>query len=365
MCGMHRPDAAVAPTERWWSWVANLFPGYFALVMATGIIAAAAFLLHVAWLAYAFLCPTIAAYLVFLALYVTRLIRFPGRFMGDLTSHARGPAFLTVVGGTNVLGADLLIIPGWRGAALVLWGLGIVLWLALMYTFVGAIVVRSPKPNLATGFNGGWMILVIGTESIAVLGALLGPGLASPAIVMFVALCACMVGMLLYLILIGLICYRWWFITTASEPSPPPYWINTGGLAITSLACMDLFITRSASPLVTMIAPFLVGMAVLFWAAATWWIPLLVSLGVWRHAIQRVPLQYEPQYWTLVFTLGIYGVATFRLAEGLELSFLTTIPRVFLVAAILAWAWSAAGMTFDLIRRPTAGAVDMVASPNP
>ena len=31
--------------------------------------------------------------------------------------------------------------------------------------------------------------------------------------------------------------------------------------------------------------PFLEGFTLLFWAAGTWWIPLLVILGVWRHAI--------------------------------------------------------------------------------
>ena len=57
----------------------------------------------------------------------------------------------------------------------------------------------------------------------------------------------------------------------------------------------------------------------LAWATATFWFPLMIAIGVWRHLIHRVPLRYHPSYWALVFPLGMYGAATFRMRAAIEL----------------------------------------------
>ena len=48
----------------------------------------------------------------------------------------------------------------------------------------------------------------------------------------------------------------------------------------------------------------------LAWATATFWFPLMVAIGVWRHIVRRLPLRYHPSYWALVFPLDMYGAAT-------------------------------------------------------
>ena len=83
--------------------IAALFPGYFAMVMATGIVAIGAFQQDLTWLAEALYAVAAAAYVVLLVLTVVRLVRFPRLLAADLTSHAKGFAFLTMVAGTNVL----------------------------------------------------------------------------------------------------------------------------------------------------------------------------------------------------------------------------------------------------------------------
>jgi tellurite resistance protein TehA-like permease len=52
------------------------------------------------------------------------------------------------------------------------------------------------------------------------------------------------------------------------------------------------------------------------------WIPMLVVLGCWRHIIRRFPLSYDPLYWGAVFPLGVYSVATYRVAEFWQLKVL-------------------------------------------
>jgi tellurite resistance protein TehA-like permease len=204
--------------------------------------------------------------------------------------------------------------------------------------------------------NGGWLVLVVGTESVGVLGALLAGAAGRPDILLFVALVACMVGLLLYVIVIGLVCYRWWFFRMASDQATPPYWINMGALAISTLACANIYVASPAAPAVAALGPFLGGMTVLLWAGATWWIPVLVVIGVWRHLVQRVPVRYDPQYWSLVFPLGMYGVATFRMAAVLRLPFLDWVPKGFLAIALLAWALTLVGMGRFLLR-PAVGSV--------
>lgn len=132
---------------------ANLFPGYFALVMATGIVSIAAQLLGMTSIAWTLLGLNLAAYAVLWLLTFIRLRYFFPQLLADLTGHARGPGFFTLVAGTCVLGSQLIIVAGHYPAALLLWGLGLLLWLLVMYAFFTAVTVRQENPGLESGLN--------------------------------------------------------------------------------------------------------------------------------------------------------------------------------------------------------------------
>ena len=70
-------NAAATLRSRLTAAVATLFPGYFALVMATGIVSIATFLLGMSSIAWVLLVINIAAYAVLWLLTLARLIRLP------------------------------------------------------------------------------------------------------------------------------------------------------------------------------------------------------------------------------------------------------------------------------------------------
>src|SRR5262245_64554894 len=164
--------------------IATFSPGYFALVMATGIISLAAHFLGLSPIAQVLFWVNMTAYVVLWALTALRLVYYRTQLLDDLTHHARGVTFLTTVAGTCILGDQFAILTPLMPVAVGLWCIGLALWTVLLYTFFTAVTVREPKSPLETGINGAWLLVVVSTESICVLGTLVAPALAVTELVL-------------------------------------------------------------------------------------------------------------------------------------------------------------------------------------
>jgi tellurite resistance protein TehA-like permease len=315
---------------------ADLFPGYFALVMATGIISVACFLLGMTTISHVLLVINVVAYVVLCLLLLLRLVFFFSRVKADMEDHVRGPGFFTVVAGTCVLGSALLIVLDRYRPAMVLWFAGIGLWLVIMYTFFTAVTVLENKPSIEAGLL------------VSRLADYREP-------ILFFTLCMFLLGCMLYLLLITLIFYRFTFVNVTMVALTPPYWINMGAVAITTLAGARLIIAAPGWSLLNELVPFLKGFTLFFWAAATWWIPLLLALGFWRHVYKRFPLKYDPQYWGMVFPLGMYTVCTFQLSNAINFRPLLVIPQFFIYLALIGWSAVSLGLVNTLRLRLSHG----------
>lgn len=332
----------------------SLFPGYFALVMATGVVSIACQFLGLRPIALALVLVNWIAYPVLWTLTFIRIFRFRELLVRDISDHQRAPGFFTIVAGTCVLGTQSMIVLKAAEIANALWWLGLCLWFGIMYVFFTAVTVRKRKPTLARGINGAWLIAAVSTQSVVVLRGAIDTVSAPHPAIQFQVVSMFMIGSMLYLAIIPLIFYRLTFVPLSSKDFSPPYWINMGAVAITALAGSILILRGETWPVVTPLLPFLKGFTFFFWAVASWWIPFLFSLMIWRYVWTGDQFNYEPAVWGMVFPLGMYTTSTFQFDRAMGFGFLHPIPEVMVFVALTAWAAAFIGLLRRIARSSSA-----------
>ena len=333
----------------------NLPGGGFAFVMATGIVSLAAVRLGYDKVAAPLFAVNLVAFPVLCALLFVRLVRHPAAILGELRRHRTAAGFLTAVAAISILGDQFALLGSNDQAAAALWICSLIRWFGLVYAFFAALTIAPVKPPLALGLDGSWLLAVVATQAPAILATHVSRVVPRPGIAVFVGLCLFLLGSVLYLILISLIVQRWLFEPMRPEQFTLPYWINMGAAAITALAGTGLLSTAGANPLTAALAQLIGAAIVLFWAIATWWIPLLVMLLIWRHIVHGVPLSFQSEYWSMVFPLGMYTAATLALSRQNGAEFLAVIPRVCIWVASAAWLFGLVGMILQLSHRVRRG----------
>lgn len=326
------------------SLIASLPPASFAFVMATGIVAVAASQQSQRPLAVLLYAVAAIGWGVLGVLCFLRYAWYRDRVLQDLRDHLRAPGFFTLVAGTAVLASGLVVLGLSVPLAAVLGVVAFVLWFLLTYGVLAALVTKPDKPPLERGIGGAWLLTVVACQSIAVIAALLSPHAVQPLRLHlnFVALCSWLFAGMLYTWVIALIFYRYLFFRFEPADLAPPYWINMGAMAISTLAGAQLVANAAQAPFLESLLPFLKGFTILYWATGTWWLPLLVALTAWRYLVRRDPVRADALDWSMVFPLGMYSAATHNMDATVTQGMLGPVDLVFFWLALLAWLGTAA-----------------------
>ena len=332
--------------------IKTLLPAYFAIVMATGIVSIAAFLNGLLIFANVLFYLNLTFLLVLVLLFIYRCIFYGSGVLEDFRSYQKGPGFFTIVAALCIVGNQvILFLESWFLAEIILI-VAALAWFFIFYGFFYNITVTEEKKTLQEGISGTWLVIIVAIQALSALITFVSEDFGETAyIYLFIALCLFLLGCIFYLYIMSLIIYRISFFPLNANELGAPYWINMGATAISTLAGSMLMLHTEGFHFIVEILPFLKGFTLFFWAAGTWWIPLLLVLGFWRHVIQKVPTPvspegYNPTYWAMVFPLGMYTVCTFRLSEALSIDFLQALPEYFIYVAIFAWL----AVTFGFLR---------------
>jgi tellurite resistance protein TehA-like permease len=283
--------------------------------MATGIVSFAASAQGLALLSEALLAIACLAWVVLAAAVCRRALRTP-QPRPRLQSVALAAA-------TAVIGARFMQA-GEGMLALALWGAALAFWFLLL--------LQRPQVGRA---RGGSLLIVVATESLAALAALLAPRWG--ATFLLFALTAWLLGLALYPLVIGVLAIG----LSREHRFDPDLWIVTGALAIATLAGSELLLAARALHALRELRAWLPGADLATWAtASTLMVPLIVA-----ELRTRARWRYEASRWSFVFPLGMYAVASRTLGQAEQLALLEGIGRAFFVIAVVSWALVLLGLT--------------------
>lgn len=324
-------------------------PAYFALAMSTGIISIASNMLGYRVISNWLFMINNIEFVILLIIFILRLLLFFPDFKRDLSSHAQGAGFLTIIAASCILGTEYGLLEFHFERAIILWCFALCAWLILVYSFFILVTIKKQKPSLEDGINGSWLLFVVSVQALSILGNIISPYLnLSTNVALFINLFFYLLGVLFYLIVIGIIFYRTTFFPMKANEFKPSYWIDMGAAAISTLSGVILIKHMSGISAYQDFIPTIKVLSVLFWIAGTWWIPVICFLEVWR--LKSIPVKYNAGFWSLVFPLGVYTVCTWQLADVLGLHFLKRIPEVSIFIAWIAWLLTFTAMCSRLIK---------------
>lgn len=331
------------------NWLKNLYPGYFVLTMATGIIGIGLNLLEHSFLSHVFYYLTVISWSVIAVLFIARILLYPKAIWGDLMNPSLTFNFFTFVAGTSVLGL-MLNLNGYHILPVLCWVAAWGAWVLLLYASFAVLTLLHGERKVNV-VDGGWLVCIVGTQSLVLLGLQIVDHLgAFDALMMLAIFMLWGVGLILYGIFVALFCYRIFFLEMKAVDYTPQMWVIMGAAAITANASSSLDMAPPILVVLVEVHSFIDSVALISWAWATWWIPLLIVISFWKHAVKKIPVGYEPRQWSVVFPVGMYTVAGYQLSLASEFEPLHQISHGVIWVAVILWLLLIIGLMSRIAR---------------
>lgn len=337
----------------------TLDPAYFGFVMSTGIISIAFQELNINVVAWPLAVFNIGCYILLLGLFGVRVVLFPARMAADLQDRERHWGTLTFIVGTNTVGAQTLSFFNAVEVATVLWLTTVIATPILLYYLFATEFIGTQKAAVSERIDGAFLLVIVCMQSLAMLGAPLSDALTGYASgIILLSMSYFGSGYVLYFIVITIVTYRLFNGRIRPEDWTGPYWITMGAAAITTLAGAIIGPRLGSVPAWEPYAPVILGVTFLAWAIASWWIPLLLAVDIWKFVTGgikgRPPMwvlivpwsrlgfgrqlhTYAPTAWGRVFPMGMYTACTVNLAGVNTFSLLAVVPTYWGWFALFVW----------------------------
>jgi tellurite resistance protein TehA-like permease len=335
------------PGGRVHSALRQLSPGYFAAVMATGIISVGLETEGRRLLSRILLVLAAVAFVALILLNGWRLLSHRTELVEDFTHPLRGFGFYTFVAAADVMAARIATTHG----VLALWLLGVaaVCWLLRGYAVPWTTRLGAGEHPIVAAANGTWFMWAVGGQSVAVAAAVLGVVHPDSGTLPAVAVGAWFLGVFLYAVDGVFVAMRLLAYDFGADDLTPPYWVAMGAAAITALAGAEIG-NLPTSPLLDTVGTAIRSGSLFAWVLASWLMPALFAMGWWRHVTHRVPLRYDANLWSIVFPLGMYAVASQRLGATDGFSALADVGRVWIWVSFAAWLVTSVAAAWHVVR---------------
>ncbi len=331
------------------SMIESLHPGNFALVMATGIISIALGAIDQATLSSFFAIFAVISWFTLIALCMLRAALYHKAILIDLTSPRMVFSYFTLVAATDIVGM-LAMQNGYLLFAYFCWVAAFISWCLLLYLAFSVLTFMSHENNVNI-MHGGWLITIVGTQSLVLLGSKIAPTLGQYTHYMIVEIHLLWgLGLALYGIFVTLFCYRIFFLSLKPHELSPLLWVVMGAAAISVNAGNSLLESPVHIEFLALQQPFINGITFMLWSWATWWVPLLVLFGIWKHLVRRVKFEYEPVIWSMVFPLGMYALASEHLGMLADFPPMNWIAKIMIVLALGAWSFSICALALTSVQ---------------
>ena len=328
--------------------VRQFTPNWFAATMGTGVLAVALVQTPLRPLGQALWLVNILLFCVFAGLYAARWTLFP-REAARIFEHPVMSMFFgcapmglaTIVNGFLIFGPDLM---GARAIAIadVLWRIDVLL--AIACGLVVPLLMFTRQDHGIERMTAVWLLPIVPSEVAAASGGLLIPHLVDPAVRLDVLITSYVLWALsvpLALSILTVLVLRMALHKLPEAGMAATSWlalgpIGTGALALLALgeAAPDVLSQNGlASYAVAFRGASLLG-GLLLWGYGLWWLTMAALITVRQL---RVGLPFNLGWWGYTFPLGVFTLATLKLAHLLPIRALMTMGQSLI--AILAVIW--------------------------